>query len=82
MSPAADAPDDEGLELELERRLAGKADWHYAGELADRVAELERWRAAVEAVAASRRWALPVSVSIVGLVLTVANLANLLIHHK
>ena len=82
MNPAADASGDEGFELELERRLADKADWNYAGQLADRVAELERWRAGLDAVTAWRRWAAPSAISVTGLILTIINIAAMLAHHK
>ena len=82
MSPPVDAPNDEDFEVDLERRLAGKADWGYVGGLADRIAELERWRAGLDAVTAWRRWAAPIAISATGLVLTIINLATMLARHN
>lgn len=80
MPPSVGDLDDEDFELELERRLTDKADEDDVGELADRVAELERWRAGLDAVTAWRRWTAPIAISATGLVLTIINLATMLAH--
>ncbi|MDB5910997.1 MAG: hypothetical protein JWP34_5114 [Massilia sp.] len=49
-------------------------NWKFTRGVADRVEQLEKWRAASEAVSAWRRWALPLALSVLAVGVTVINL--------
>lgn len=53
--------------LDLERRFEGVATWSYVHGLHERIEALETWRAAQDAITARRRWALPITLTAVGL---------------
>jgi hypothetical protein len=52
------------------------ASWRYVRHLERRVAELEKWRATVETVAAWRRWAAPTILSAVAVGATILNVVH------
>jgi hypothetical protein len=49
-------------------------NWEFTRKIAERVEQLEKWRAASEAVSAWRRWALPLALSVLAVGVTVINL--------
>lgn len=55
----------------LEQRLDAFATWSYVHTLHTRIEDLERWRAGRDALADWRRWALPVTLSGISLLLSI-----------
>jgi hypothetical protein len=61
------------VDPELPHGHALAENWTFTRDLSSRVTELEKWRAASDAVALWRRWVLPVALSAIALTVTVLN---------
>lgn len=70
------------LELELERRFRDEDAKQQVqlDALEHRIDEVERWKAAQEAVSSARKWALPLMLSVGGSAMMLINLYVLLTH--